>query len=225
MGTSPARPTTFDDTLGMRLSHRAMIADAGRLTDLLAGLAAGAPTDARHGAAVAEYLRLFCTSIEHHHRTEDDVLWPILVENAGPHVDLSELTEDHDALDPILAAVRELASQLPDRTAAAALAGHLGRLRDLLTEHIAEEEATIFPMITGYVPLDRWAQVEKAAKKGARPDFEIARALDCLTDAERPAIRREFPLPARLMIKVMASRHHRRERAVFGPSAVLAQHA
>ncbi|WP_433634619.1 hypothetical protein [Nocardia sp. CA-120079] len=67
--------TTVPDLLGMRLAHRAMLADTARLPSLTADIAVGhtacPPTRA---AAVTEYLLLLCDSIHHHHDIEDTVL-------------------------------------------------------------------------------------------------------------------------------------------------------
>jgi hypothetical protein len=66
------------NTLGLRLAHRAMLRDAGRLTNLAEALAAGSATaDRPRGAVIAHYVADFCDSIHAHHSADDDVLWPV----------------------------------------------------------------------------------------------------------------------------------------------------
>lgn len=200
--------TTDADLLGIRLAHRAMRRDAARLVDLCQSLDEPATTQL---TAIAEYVRLFADSIHHHHTTEDDELWPRIVTFAGPHIDLSDLTEDHEALDPLLdelrAAVDGLPVSLPRLTAA------LVQLRSELDEHIADEERTIFPLITSHLPLADWETVENAARKGGKIDFELPRAIDVLSPEELVRVRKEGGLMLRLMLPFLRRRYRRRERA------------
>ncbi len=64
----------------------------------------------RRARAVARYVNLLCDSVHHHHTTEDQILWPVIEASAGGSVDLTELTEDHAALDPRLDRLRALAA-------------------------------------------------------------------------------------------------------------------
>jgi hemerythrin-like domain-containing protein len=94
--------------------------------------------DARRAVAVADYVRDWAHSVHHHHSVEDEIHWPVLVESAGPHVDLTELSDDHAALDPMLGRLRTAADAhraRPDEDTATALATCLAELRDTFAEH------------------------------------------------------------------------------------------
>jgi hemerythrin-like domain-containing protein len=204
------------DVLGMRLAHRVMLCDADRLTARAEQFAAGTPGDPR---AFAGYVGDYADSVHHHHSAEDDVLWPVLVESAGPHVDLSELSDDHAALGPLLDHLRGAADAFAARAgedAALAMAVVLGELRDLLTEHIGEEEAAVFPLIERYVSVRDWTRVEARIRKRAKLSFEVPRAVLAATPAERAAIGADGGLLVRLLIAVLVPPFRRRERAVFG---------
>jgi hemerythrin-like domain-containing protein len=206
------------DTLGMRLAHRSMLRDAHRLTELLQQLAA-TPADRTRAAAVAAYVADYCDSIHHHHTAEDDVLWPVLAASAGPHLDLAELTDDHTALDPLLDRIRAGATAYaarPDEDAATALAVDLAELRDLLEEHIADEEASVLPAIEEHMSVRDWAAVEGAIRKRATLSFEAPRVLAVVTPEERRAIEAEGGLVLRLVLAVLVPPFRRRERRVFG---------
>ena len=208
------------DVLGMRLAHRIMLRDARRLTDLAEGLAAGTVRpDARRTRAIAAYVRDWGHSVHHHHSVEDEILWPVLVESAGPHVDLSELSDDHAALDPMLDRLRAAVDGYdarPGEDTATALALALADLRDTLTEHIGEEEAAVFPVIERYVSVRDWDEVEKRIRKRAKVSFELPRVIGAITPEEWPAVADRAGLALRVVIAFLGPPFRRRERAVFG---------
>jgi hemerythrin-like domain-containing protein len=186
--------------------------------DRLASLAAGRPrVDGKRAAAIAAYLDDLCDSIHHHHRAEDEILWPVLERAAGAHVDLTELTDDHSVLDPKLARIRAGARSLAASHAVSPeLAADLADLRDTLTEHIGDEERTIIPLIKQYVSDQEWTRVEAAVRRrGGKMSFEVPRILAVSTPAELAAARKEGGLAIGLMIKLMPLPFRRRERLVF----------
>jgi hemerythrin-like domain-containing protein len=205
----------------MRLAHRVMLRDARRLTALAESLAAKTTTaDPARGKAIGEYVADYCDSIHHHHSAEDDVLWPVLAASAGPHVDLAELSGDHAALDPLLARVRAAAAAFAARPtsedAATALAVELAELRDVLDEHIADEEASVLPAIEEYVSVQDWNRVEGQIRKRAKLSFEAPRVVNETTPDEYRALAAEGGVLLRLMLAVLMPPFRRRERRVFG---------
>ena len=209
------------DLTGITLAHRAMVTDARRIAELVTAIGDGrqpcSPTRAR---AISRYVDLLCESIHHHHTAEDDVAWPVIEASAGIHVDLTELTEDHAALDPRLDQLRARGASFRlsggDATTAAAMAAELSDLHTLLAEHIVEEEREVFPVITTYVSVADWEAVEQAAQKSGRMSFDGPRTLAVMTDAERERLATTIGPVVRLMIAVLSMRHRRFERAVFG---------
>jgi iron-sulfur cluster repair protein YtfE (RIC family) len=209
------------DLTGIRLAHRSMVADCGRIVDLVTAIADGrercTPTRAR---AVSRYVELLCESIHHHHTTEDEVAWPVIEASAGRHVDLTELTEDHAALDPRLDQLRARAAAFRvsggDTTTAAAMAAELTDLHTLVSEHVAEEEREVFPVIAAHVSMADWAAVEKAAQKSSRMSFDAPRNLAVLTEDERARLGAELNPLLRMLFALLSIRHRRLERAVFG---------
>jgi hemerythrin-like domain-containing protein len=207
------------DVMGMRLAHRAMLRDADRLTGLAERLATEPTADRKRADAVARYVRDIADSVHHHHSVEDEVLWPVLAASAGPHVDLTELSDDHAALDPALHRLRAAADAFrarPGEDTATALAVELAELRDTLTEHIGDEEAAVFPGIERYVSVADWAAVEARIRKRAKLSFEAPRVLAVATGAERATIEADGGLALKLILAVLVPPFRRRERAVFG---------
>jgi hemerythrin-like domain-containing protein len=209
------------DLLGISLAHRAMVTDVGRAATLTSAFADGGMTcTPRRARAVARYVNLLCDSVHHHHTTEDQILWPVIEASAGGSVDLTELTEDHAALDPRLDRLRALAAgfrlNVGDKESAAPLAAGLTELHGLLHEHIADEEREIFPVIRQYVSVDDWAAVEKAAQRSGRMSFDGPRTVAVMTEQERVALSETVSPMLLALITVLSVRHRRFDRRVFG---------
>jgi hemerythrin-like domain-containing protein len=212
--------TQQPELLGITLAHRAMLTDVGRLVAAAAEIGDGRQhCSARRADAIARYTELMCESIHHHHTVEDTVLWPVIDACAGDIVDLTELTEDHAALDPRLEIIRHRANAFRiaggDRRTAALLAAELADLRNLLTEHIAEEERDIFPVIRRHVSVTDWQAVEKTAQRTGRLTFDGPRTVAAATDDEREVLDGEVSPVLRLVLTVLAWRHRRFEDEVF----------
>ncbi|MFI6324173.1 hemerythrin domain-containing protein [Nonomuraea sp. NPDC050556] len=196
--------------LGIRIAHRAMRADTRRLAVLMNEIAAGELLpDAVRLRAIGGFATRLCATIKHHHETEDDVLWPIIVRSAGAAADLSDLTEDHEALDPLLDEV------VQNVAAPARMAKALARLADLLDEHIEEEERLIFPLITRYVSDADWKTVEDAARKGSKLSFELPRIAQYARPDEMDALREEAGPLMVALLALFNRGHRRRQRLIF----------
>lgn len=218
--TTTRAKTTDADLLGIRLAHRAMIRDATRLANRLRVLTGDkASLQVSEAGPIRQYLRLLTNSIHHHHTMEDTLVWPMIVAAAGEHADLSGLSEDHSVLDPMLDGLNLTAAKL-SRSAAAVreLANGLADLRDLLIEHIGEEEETIFPLITRYVAQEDWKATERTVRKGARLSFELPRALDVARPEERERIISEGGLTITLVRPFVVRAYRKLERAIFPPT-------
>lgn len=215
-GVNMTETTFTPDLLGIQLNHRAMIADAQRLATITADIAAGRRTcDRKRADAITAYLGQLCESVHHHHHIEDTVLWPTLIAAAGDAVDLRELSDDHDQLDPLLAAVRAGCAELRIGNAEP-LAVAMARLHEVLAEHIADEERTIFPIITGYVAPQAWDKVETAARKGSKTSFDLPRMAAVATPDELARVIADGGLPLRVMLTVFSAGLRRRERVIAG---------
>src|SRR3546814_13487128 len=100
--------------------------------------------------------------LRHHHGSEDGDLWPMLLRAdntlAGP---LAALTREHHRLDD---ALDRLAAD-DCSTAAAAV-----EVRDLIHEHLANEEPVLFPALWAHISDDDWAGFPQRPVGTARPE-------------------------------------------------------
>ncbi|KAA0107605.1 hemerythrin domain-containing protein [Mycolicibacterium sp. P1-5] len=217
---TPRRPHDPEpELIGITLAHRAMLTDVARLVTAVAEIGEGRQRcSARRAQAIARYTDLLCESVHHHHTVEDTVLWPVIDACAGDVVDLTELTDDHAALDPRLEIIGHRANAFRvagDRRTAALLGAELADLRNLLAEHIAEEERDIFPVIRQYVSVADWQVVEKTAQRTGRLTFDGPRTVAAATDDERAALAKEVSPVLRLLLSVLAWRQRKFEDEVF----------
>ncbi|MBB5779064.1 hemerythrin domain-containing protein [Nonomuraea jabiensis] len=204
--------------LGFRITHRAMRGDARRLATLLGGIAAGEErADRARLDAVAAFATKLCAGIHHHHQAEDNVLWPVIVRSAGAEVDLSDLSDDHAELDPLLAEITAAAARLgTDRAAAGRMAKALTTLADLLDEHIEEEERLLFPVIAKYVSEADWKSVEDEVRKGGDIRFDLPRIGQYARPEELAELRRLAGPVLALLLRLLNRGHRRRQALIFG---------
>ncbi|MEU7824709.1 hemerythrin domain-containing protein [Catellatospora sp. NPDC049133] len=219
----PAAPIERPQPLGFRLAHRAMRGDARRLADLAGRIGAGVVVcDRRRAAALADYVCRVCDGVHLHHDIEDRHLWPVIDRAAGAEVDLAELSDDHRALESLLdqvrAAVTAFAAAPSDRVAARRLAQVLEGLRDLLDEHIEEEERTVLPLVERYVSAADWRRVEAAARLAGDPWFDLPRIERFAAPDELAELHALAGPVLRVALLLLRPVHRRRERLIFGQS-------
>lgn len=220
MTANPTTPAAVPDVLGMRIAHRVMLRDLDRTTGIAMAMAdGGVPVTRRRTRALVRYLSLMAESIHHHHRAEDDILWPVIEQRAGAAIDLTALTEDHAALDPKLdglaAAVGRFGAD-PSRRTAALVAARLVEVRTMLVEHIAEEERDTFPVIERYLSVDDWRDVEDRIRKAARMTFELPRIAAAVTPAELARLKEGAGPVIDVLLFLVTPRYRRMERAIWG---------
>ncbi|WP_369779518.1 hemerythrin domain-containing protein [Streptomyces sp. R33] len=187
-------PAAAADLTGIRLAHRAILADIERLARLLAALAAAAePAGPARAEAVARYVHRYHSVVRGHHRGEDEILWPVVLDAVPDAADavagIVRFLHDHEALDALQAACDAAADRFaaePGRHARR-LAGLLADQRDLLAEHIEAEERHVFPVIAARVPGAAYAAAEariRSADRSADPVWARAWLLSHATEDE-----------------------------------------
>jgi hemerythrin-like domain-containing protein len=166
--TRTAREPEPDFTV-MVVTHRAIRHDLRRLADCLGGRSAlGGP--ASRDRALRRYTAALLDQIRAHHRREDDIVWPVIAATAGQAVDLTPLTDDHQAINAVASRASEaLASPAADEDVLAELRAPVSELRDMLEEHIADEEEQIFPAMRRYLPADAYRWCQKQIRRKASP--------------------------------------------------------
>jgi hemerythrin-like domain-containing protein len=219
MTADPTTNADAPDVLGMEIAHRVMLRDLDRTTGVTMAMAdGGVPMTRRRVRALVRYLGLMAESIHHHHHAEDDILWPVIERRAGTHIDLTPLTEDHEALGPKLDGLRVATAVFanePSRQSAAVLATRLVEMRNMLREHIGEEERDTFPVIRRYLTVADWQDVENRIRRCARMSFELPRIAAAVTPAELAKLKSEAGPMIDVMLALVRPRYRWMEKAIW----------
>jgi hypothetical protein len=178
---------------------------------------------ARRAGALKTYVDMLCDDVHLHHHGEDTIGWPIIAASAGDHVDLTPFSADHDELDPILDALRDAAHRLDrqpaDADAVRLLAEQATGLRDMLDEHIAEEERDIFPIIREHVSVGDftgWEQAVMADYPKRNLWFLIPWSVQAIPASEVPATLARTPVAFRIAYRLFRGRFQRLNATLFG---------
>jgi Hemerythrin HHE cation binding domain len=155
----------------MVVAHRAMRRDLARVA-ALAGDIAGRDQSPRRAGAICRYTAALLAEVRAHQQGEDEVLWPVIAATAGQAVDLAPLADDHQAIEAATVRVGQALASLAAEpySRAEALPAPVSALRDMVDEHIADEEAQLFPAMRRRAfgsPCPGW--------RGTRPMVSCAR--------------------------------------------------
>ena len=103
-------------------------------------------------AALVELRDFVVASLDHHHRSEDNDLWPLLT-GAAPELGdaLASLSVEHEQLDVALHDLSAVPIDAADAVAAAR------RVRDRVHTHLSHEEPVLFPALRAHITDQQWA--------------------------------------------------------------------
>jgi iron-sulfur cluster repair protein YtfE (RIC family) len=180
------------------------------------------PGDRSRSAAVAEHLGFTLDGLHNHHTSEDEMLWPLLLERARPSQALVERMEaQHEVVGAAISRVRALSGPWaadPARQRSAELEEALRELITPLSEHLAEEERDIVPLIARHVTQQEWERLGKAAFDKFRPAQRftaLGQMLEVATPEEAAKMLADLPAPIRLVWRLVGRRRYDRYVAAF----------
>ena len=217
-----ARQEPGPDLTALVVTHRAIRLDLRRLTACLSGIATrGVPVS--RADAICRYTAALLIGIRAHLDDEDRIVWPVIAAAAGAAVDLTPLTDDHEAIRVAASQVsRAVAAVRADPGALAELHAPIGELRDMLDEHIEDEEAQIFPATRRYLPADAYRWCEKQLGRTSSP-FRRRFAAPWLARYARPGEQSRLLAsggwPARVVLAAARPGYVRLERRAFGATS------
>jgi hypothetical protein len=219
--SAPLHGPGLTDVRGMIMAHDAFRWSLLPAPALVRGVATG---DVRRAAVVARHVETTLAILEGHHTSEDDLLWPRLLERVpeelAPVVHLME--SQHEQVHHHLEETRSL---LPRWRAGAAAADRdrLGTATDalveVLVEHMAAEEQHLLPLAARSVSEAEWAEL---GERGMRkiPFGFLPTAFGIMRHVGDPAIvaadLAKAPLPIRTWLRLSADRAFRRYAAEVG---------
>jgi hemerythrin-like domain-containing protein len=182
----------------LMMSHHGFRRDLARFANALGQIAAG---DGSRASAVAEEWQKFHMTLHGHHESEDKGVFPSMAsEHESVRATIEKLGADHRKIDPLLERGDAAFTQLPKADGAIAV---IRELTELLTPHLATEEAELIPFLRGAkefpVPptdemADLYAQGFSWAMQGIAPEVlvEVEKMLPPILLSRLPAARAAF---------------------------------
>jgi hypothetical protein len=209
------------DTTEMRLIHDMFRRGFGSVPDLVRGVPAG---DTARAARVVRFQTELTTGLHHHHTTEDEMMWPLLLDRVPTdHALVLRMEEQHERIAELIERAETRAAEF-ERTAAAsdgeALATTVTALGVALDEHLAEEEGRILPLVEESLTVAEWEAMGERAREGVPRDRQfvlLGYVMDGMPHDQRAELLAAMPLIGRLMWRFVGRRAFVKEyRDIFG---------
>ena len=164
--------------------------------------------------------------LHHHHRVEDESLWPLVRPKLAGRDDqlalLEEMEAQHLSLEPKCGAVDGAFATLvadPSESRGVELAGHLDALESVLGAHLQDEESRCFPVIDDVLSVEEFDAFGKATAKavGIRGSAQFFPWIfDGATAVDRQAVLSMPPPPVRMLCQyVWEPRYTRRVATIW----------
>jgi hypothetical protein len=225
--TSPSEATPSDPPRGrftiVYLIHEAFRRDLGRLRDAARASGLNRP----RAVALRDRWSFVDEQLHHHHRVEDDSLWPLVRPKLDGQADdlavLERMEAQHHTLEPLGQAVTigfdALAAE-PSREAGAALAEQLDELLVALGDHLDDEESRCFPVVDRALTEAEFESFGKATAKavGMRGSAQFFPWIfEGAASVERAAVLQLPPPPVRVLCQYVWEPRYRRRTVRLWP--------
>lgn len=212
--TAAAAVDVRPDTNDMVMVHRVF----RREFRLLPGFVAAVPTgDVALAKRVAAHASELVEILHHHHATEDELLWPRLLERVSMHSELvKRMQAQHERVAALLEQAQRLLPVWSERAAAdvrEALSAVLGDISSALGEHLDEEERSILPLAAEHLSAGEWAEFGQrgfAAVPKNRRLVILGAILEEAAPDEAQRFLSHVPPPARMAYRLMGKRLYQR---------------
>ncbi|MEV6175717.1 hemerythrin domain-containing protein [Streptomyces sp. NPDC052016] len=221
----PHATTDRADVRDMLVVHEAFRQSYSRLPALIKSVEAG---DVERAAVVADHAQLVEEFLHLHHKGEDELLWPKLLERAGDRLGdtVALLESQHEEIAALLAeSAQRLAiwRERPSKESGERLADSLERLGSLLTDHLGIEEKDVLPIVPEYVTAKEWHELGDHAIN-ALPKTKLPVVFGMLASLADPEVVKLMlstaPLVPRLIMPVVGPKAYARHaRKVYGSAA------
>lgn len=173
--------------------------------------------DGAQVSVVADHLGFLLDGLHMHHTTEDELIWPRLLERVGVDAPLVErMEEQHHQIDVSVDDVRAAMSAWrtePTPAASSALADRIGGFLVVLEAHLDEEEQVVVPLIDRYLTEAEWQDVgERAFEKFTPAQRWIAtgQLVEVATPEEVAMMFGKLPIPVKVLWHLIGRRKYRR---------------
>ena len=162
---------------------------------------------------LADHIDFGVEMLHHHHESEDQLLYPTLIERVPEQAATTEeVAHEHllvaEAIDAVSTACAAWRRQ-PSAETGGALAASLDNLNAVLQPHLDDEEQKVVPLAAVTLTQKEWdALGEHARATIPRKMLPIAMGmmLEPLDEADRAYMKSQLPAPVRLLYRFMIQR-------------------
>ena len=198
----------------MPLIHRIFRRQFAEVQALVQEVPAG---DATRVGAVADHLGFLLDGLYMHHTTEDDWIWPKLLDRAGLDAPLvARMEEQHQQIDVSVAVVRAAMSAWrsdPKTATSSALADRLSKFLVVLLNHLDEEEKVVVPLIDRHLTEAEWQDVGQRGFEKFTPAqrwLATGQMVEVATPEEVAMMFAQLPPPVKVLWHLIGKRKYRR---------------
>lgn len=200
------------DAFEMAIVHESFRSELHNAIELTRQVVAG---DTGRSAIVGSHIEFMLTALHHHHKAEDDVIWPKLLARTGADgPDVARMAEAHDLIAADIAVVSDAVKAwvaTADTESAEPVAASLEELCSRLDEHLADEERTVVPLINAYLTDREWRQFLTRGSRFLFVHPKLGLVLAGFVLSPVPAgVRKRFldnvPLPQRAAFELLGMR-------------------
>ena len=214
--SSPTTRPLASDPWEMALIHRLIRRGFERAKELVS-----APGSTGRASAVADYVEFHLDGLQAHHSTEDEFIWPALHERASLSDALIRRMEDqhvgvHEAIETTRRELHAWAAT-PTETGSRSLAMALDTVVNRLTEHLAEEERDVVPLIAMHITQAEWDHAGKVAFSKFTPKQRftaMGEMLEAASSTEAARMLAGLPAPIKLIWRLVGRRRYERSIAM-----------
>jgi hemerythrin-like domain-containing protein len=218
---------TTPDLTTYHVVHRALRQAARSLAETTGTLD---PGDRKRAKAIARYWKGYMGEIVAHHKVEDELFFPALVERvpeAARHVTRTDA--EHHHLDELLAACTAAIARVAEGGDPAAAATLVAQVADHLDEHLDFEDADVLPLFERHFTAEEYQALDAKAVEhvgiGKQAAFTVPFVVSYTTAAEFERMLTEAPRPMRILWRLTRRGHARLARRALGaapaPAAAL----
>lgn len=173
--------------------------------------------DATRVGAMVDHLGFLLDGLHMHHTTEDDLIWPKLLDRAGLDAPLVErMEQQHRRIDVSVTEVRAAMSgwrSEPTPATSSALADRIGEFLLVVEGHLDEEEQVVVPLIDRHLTEAEWQEVgERGFEKftPAQRWIAMGQLVEVATPEETAMFFGELPPPVKVLWRLIGKRKYRR---------------
>jgi hemerythrin-like domain-containing protein len=156
--------------------------------------------------------------LHHHHQDEETIFWPAFRELGADESLTSDLGGEHARMLSALDHADEVVRRLPGDSSALRAAdarAAIAQLGEVLTEHLAHEEADLEPWAATQLDTPQMKSARTAVRKAHQGETGtfVAWLLDGAAPEDVAGLKREIPAPIVSMLNAIPGRHYRKHIA------------